>query len=366
VGRDGWRGRRARQCRDRDLNEGSQKNGRISRYVKLAVGIILSLVFLYLAARNVDFRKIPDTLGRVDYVLYGLSIAVYIVSLFIKAMQVRTMLSFGGRIRALPLVPPIIIGYYCNNIFPLKAGEVIRTSLVARKLSLSFWSAFSAMLLERSLDIVFVLLIALLTSFFVSFPGEVLVSIRGFVVFLFFVYAFFVALAVTVKRGGKALELLQKLVPGRFRAALRATIERFADGLWAIKRPLPLVGTLLFGSIFWLINMMSYWLRFQAFGLPSSPGVVGFFVVVIGLGVSIPSAPSYVGVFHLLVVFALGVFGVGKNEAFSFALISHAVDFVVMALLGNVAIVMEGISLKALKRSAAVKAAAGGAPNGTG
>jgi uncharacterized protein (TIRG00374 family) len=351
------------------LNDESHRpaGNRVSGHVKLGAGIVISAVFLYFAARNVDFARIPETLSRVDYPLYLLSILVYVFSFFVKALQVKIMLSFDGNVRTLPLVPPVMIGYYCNNIFPLKAGEVVRSSLIARKLSLPFWAVLSAMLLERSMDLVFVLLIALLTSFFIAFPVEVIVSIRGLVIFLIFVYAFFIILAVAVKKGWAAPGIVTRLLPERVRTYMGAMVMRLADGLWAIKKPAPLMGTLSVGLLFWIINMLGYYLRLEAFGLPASPTAVGFFIVVVGLGVSIPSAPSYVGVFHLLVVFALGVFNVSKDEAFSFALFSHAVDFVIVGILGNVSILLEGINMRALKKSASTAPLRdGGEANGAG
>lgn len=336
------------------MNDESQKptGKKIPGNLKLGAGIIISAVFLYFAARNVDFSQIPRTLSRVDYPLYLLSILVYVFSFFVKALQVKIMLSFDGSVRTMPLVPPVMIGYYCNNIFPLKAGEVVRSSLIARKLSLPFWAVLSAMLLERSLDLVFVLLIALFTSFFIAFPVEVIVSIRGFIIFLIIVYAFFIVLAVAAKKGWAAPGVMTRLLPEKVRSYVGTMVRRLADGLWAVKRPAPLVGTLSVGLLFWMINMLGYYLRLEAFGLPSSLTAVGFFIVVVGLGVSIPSAPSYVGVFHLLVVFALGVFNVSKDEAFSFALFSHALDFIVVGILGNISVVMEGMNLRALKKSA--------------
>jgi uncharacterized protein (TIRG00374 family) len=352
------------------LNDESHRPARkrISGNLKLGAGIVISALFLYFAARNVDFSRIPATLSRVDYPLYLLSILVYVFSFFVKALQVKIMLSFDRGARTMPLVPPVMIGYYCNNIFPLKAGEVVRSSLIARKLSLPFWAVLSAMLLERSMDLVFVLLVALLTSFFIAFPVEVIVSIRGLVIFLIFVYAFFITLAVAVKKGWAAPGLVTRLLPEKARSYVGTMVTRLADGLWAIKKPAPLLGTLTVGLAFWIINMLGYYLRLESFGLPCSFAAVGFFIVVVGLGVSIPSAPSYVGVFHLLVVFALGVFNVSKDEAFSFALFSHAVDFVVVGILGNISIVMEGINFRALRKSASAAPlqGAGRETNGTG
>ncbi len=337
-----------------EAKEKKPKKREIPGYAKFAAGLVFSLIFLYLAARNVDFSKIPEALAKVDYSLYGMSILLYMFSFLVKAFQVRIMLSFKKTLRTLSIVAPVIIGYYSNNIFPAKAGEVIRTTLIARKQSMPFWTVFSATLLERSLDLVFVLLIALGTSFFISFPREVLISIRGFVIFLIVLYALFITLAVLAKKKkGKTPGIIERLVPEKIRNTIGSTIMRVADGLWAVKKPGPLIGAFLVGLVFWTINLAGYYLRLRAFDLTTSPAVAGFLIVVVGLGVSIPSMPSYIGVYHWLVIFALGFFGISKDEAFSFALFTHALDFATVAILGNIAIIVEGISLKALKKSAA-------------
>ncbi|MFH1434428.1 MAG: lysylphosphatidylglycerol synthase transmembrane domain-containing protein [Pseudomonadota bacterium] len=333
-------------------NKPQKKN--FAKYAMFAAGLVFSLLFFYYAAKDVDFSKIPETLVKVDYTLYGLSILLYAFSFFVKAFQVRVMLSFKKVIRTLSVVSPIIIGYFCNNIFPAKAGEVIRTTLIARKQSLPFWTVFSATLLERSLDLVFVLLIALGTSFFISFPPEVLISIRSFVIFLIVLYAGLITLAVLAKKKkGETPRIVARLLPEKIRNKVRSTIVRLADGLWAVRKPRPLAGTFVVGLVFWIINLTGYYLRLRAFGFTVSPAVAGFVIVVVGLGVSIPSMPSYIGVYHGLIIFALGFFGIGKDEAFSFALFTHALDFVTVAILGNIAIVAEGLSLKALRKTAA-------------
>jgi hypothetical protein len=65
----------------------------------------------------------------------------------------------------------------------------------------------------------------------------------------------------------------------------------------------------------------------------------------VGLGVSIPSAPGYVGVFHAAAVIAVGLFGVPRPAAVGYALLFHASQIVPITLVGWLYLLRENMSL---------------------
>src|SRR5262249_56039948 len=70
------------------------------------------------------------------------------------------------------LTPAMMIGYMANNVLPLRAGEVVRVYVVARRWSASpgaaarshpFWTTLATLVVERVLDsLVVVLILAVL------------------------------------------------------------------------------------------------------------------------------------------------------------------------------------------------------------
>ena len=64
-----------------------------------------------------------------------------------------------------------------------------------------------------------------------------------------------------------------------------------------------------------------------------------------GLGVSMPSSPGYVGVFQAATVLALALFSVPRTEALSFSLIFHAAQYFPVTLFGLVLLLVEHVSL---------------------
>ena len=65
----------------------------------------------------------------------------------------------------------------------------------------------------------------------------------------------------------------------------------------------------------------------------------------VGLGISIPSAPGYVGVFHAAATLAVGLFGVTQSAGIGYALLFHASQILPVTLLGWLYLVREQMSL---------------------
>jgi len=65
----------------------------------------------------------------------------------------------------------------------------------------------------------------------------------------------------------------------------------------------------------------------------------------LGLGVSLPSSPGFVGVIQAATVLALALFSVPHAEALSFSLLFHASQFLPVTLCGLAFLLVEHVSL---------------------
>ena len=84
----------------------------------------------------------------------------------------------------------------------------------------------------------------------------------------------------------------------------------------------------------WLNGALAIYCLFQAFGLSLPFGAACFVGVAIALGVALPQAPGFVGVFHVAIENTLLLWGQDPQVAKSFALIFWMVSFVPVTLLG--------------------------------
>jgi uncharacterized membrane protein YbhN (UPF0104 family) len=120
----------------------------------------------------------------------------------------------------------------------------------------------------------------------------------------------------------------------------------------------------------WSVETAFYYLNLRAFGIGQTSGeavrAAVLVLVVVNLGIMIPSAPGYVGTYHALAMLALSAFGVEPTLAFSAALVMHAVQYLVVTGVGLFCLSREHISLRQLTRQSDRAEAAGANGNGTG
>jgi hypothetical protein len=165
-------------------------------------------------------------------------------------------------------------------------------------------------------------------------------------------YLGLVALAIIRVRGGKGIERLAARLPRAAGGWLVRTVDQLATGLRAVARPRTLLPTVLLVALFWVVALTGWHLRLQAFGLTDTFAAAPFVVLVVGLGISVPTAPSYVGVMHACIVFALAALAVDQDRSFPFAVFLHAVDFAFVGILGVAMMGLKSVSLARLRAAA--------------
>jgi hypothetical protein len=65
-----------------------------------------------------------------------------------------------------------------------------------------------------------------------------------------------------------------------------------------------------------------------------SPAAAYTVLIITALGVTLPTAPGFVGNYHYSCVLALTLFGIPKNDALTFAILLHFMQVMVTILLG--------------------------------
>jgi glycosyltransferase 2 family protein len=247
----------------------------------------------------------------------------------------------------------MMIGYMANNVLPLRAGEVVRVYVVARRWSASvgttarthpFWTTLATLVVERVLDSLAVVLILAVLVLVVPVPRFLEVAALVVLAIDLVGVAVLIALVTAPQACARLITRLSGRWPKLQRRAL-AAFETFVHGLDGIRTPshiLPLLG---WTVGVWLVPALAAWTVLFALNL-HLPFVAAWAVLAfVGLGISIPSAPGYVGVFHAAAVLAVGLFGVSRSDGFGYALLFHASQILPITLLGWLFMLREHMSL---------------------
>ncbi|MBI3636800.1 MAG: flippase-like domain-containing protein [Candidatus Rokubacteria bacterium] len=282
------------------------------------------------------------------------SIACALAGLWIRAQRWYYLFPPGSNPPG--LLAGIMIGYMANNVLPLRAGEALRVYVVARRwrargnASQGFWTTLATLVVERVLDGLAVVLILSTLLFFVSVPPVFAWAALALLSVDLCGMGVLFALAVAPERCRRLLMRLARRWP-RIEQRGLVIFERFAAGLAGIRCPAHAVPLLLWSIAVWVVAMLAAWTALLAVNL-HLPMLAGWTVLAfVGLGVSIPSAPGYIGVFHAAAAWALRIFAVPETTAVGYAILLHASQIIPITLIGWIFLLREHVSLTDASRT---------------
>jgi len=154
-------------------------------------------------------------------------------------------------------------------------------------------------------------------------------------------------------RREKALTIINKVLgklPGKFANKIDGLIHNFIDGFQIIT-DIRLLSYLFFlSAVIWLVDVLSIYMLLKSFGF-NLPVLASFVLMLILIvGIAIPTAPGYIGNWHFSCVVGLSLFGLAKADALSFAVVYHFLSMAVVVVLGVAFLPFNKFSISDMKQ----------------
>jgi glycosyltransferase 2 family protein len=163
-----------------------------------------------------------------------------------------------------------------------------------------------------------------------------------------------IALAVAPAPTRRVVARLTRRWPSLSRRAERG-VDMVLLGLEGVRCRAHLAPLLAWTVLIWVMGAVGAWFLLRAVHLDLTLTAGWTVMAFVGFGISIPSAPGYVGVWHAAAVLGLALFGVSQAVAVSYAVLYHASQFVPITLIGWLFLVREHVSLGEATRAPASK-----------
>jgi len=300
--------------------------------------VVVSAAALLLALRWSGWAPLLAVLRQVDYFVLVPAAAIYLISMAARALAWQVIL--GGRASLLQMLAALNQGYLMNNLLPWRMGELGRAILRGRRPGLSPAMVLSSIVVERLYDmsLAVALLLALSPAAFGASWAPRAALVGGLAVIL--------ALGVLwlVLARPQAVEWMLRRLPGGL-GRWQGLWENLRAGLASLRDARQLLAGFAWMVLSWALAGGEYWLVLRAF-VPEAQATWALLALCVSLlGVAIPSAPGYIGVFEASAVAALAVFHVDSSLALGYALILHGLHFGTTTLLGAAALAGEGETL---------------------
>ena len=323
---------------------------------KLWLGVGISLFFMVMTFRKIDFRQLMLAFKTVDIRFLMLAVVSTFVSYWFRAVRWRVLLIPLKATRLKNLFPATVIGYMANNLLPARLGEFVRAYSLARSEQLTSSSVFATLVIDRLCDGFSVLLILLVTLFTVQLPPGMAeqqrsLELGGYVIFgvytgaLFFLFALKKWNRTTIR----IVTILLKPLPERVAVKAVELIDAFTGGLRLSLHPAALGAVLLSSAAIWVAAIWPIDLVLRAFGIHLPAAASLFIMVFLVFAVMVPAAPGYIGTYHYACTSGLRAFEVGNEQALSVALVMHAIGFFPVIALGLWYLRRANLSLRSIR-----------------
>lgn len=308
------------------------------------VGLIISAAFLYFTLRGMKLDELWDTVRTAKYWWLIPGVAVYFIGVWVRTWRWHYLLRPIKKIPTNSMFSIVCIGYMGNNIYPARAGEVLRAAVLRQREDVPISVSLATVVVERLFDAVVMLgfvffnlpELARLThnSGFVGAINIRDLALWGAVLFVGALLVF-LAMAMFPRVTEKLVDwAVLRLVPERFRERTRGLTMKFLSGLESLRSPQEALMIFFTTVVIWLLETGKYWFVMHAF-----PFEVSFFALmlmngIVNLTTTLPSAPGYIGTFDAPGIALLQAYNVPGEIAAGYTLVLHGALWFPITLLG--------------------------------
>ncbi len=322
------------------------------RWIVLALGIIVSAFFLYLGLRGVNLEEVFKRISGANLIWLIPGVAVYFLAVWGRTWRWHYLLRPLKAVSLRSLFPIVVIGYMGNNVYPFRAGEVIRAYVLKRNEQVSISASLATIVVERIFDGLVMLIFVFAALPFAPIEQDWLRSIVVAGTVLFFgALAVFLFLAMRPVFARRVYSALLRPLPARVAHPIVDLLDRFMEGLESLRRPRDLFMTLVTSVFIWLTETTKYWFVMHAFNFEVSFFVLMIMTAVVNLATTLPAAPGYIGTFHGPGILVLETFGVVSDVAASYTIVLHAALWLPITLLGFYYLIRQGLSWRSFSEA---------------
>ena len=327
---------------------------------RAALGAVLSVALIYWTLRGISPQEVAERLSNADPLLFAMAVFCATAIFALRARRWQTILEpVAGTLSFGPLWRSTAIGMMVNNVVPARAGEIARAFALTRETRVPFATSLASLAVDRLFDAIVLLLLAATVLFDPSLSGAAQLAGRPLTSFAIgagtLVAALLVMLYTLVFFPAQLLalfELFARRVSPTVEERGRQVLQTFIDGLSVLRSPGRFAAVFAWTLAHWLLNAVGFWLGFKAVGISAPFSAALFLQAFIALGTAVPALPGFFGVFEYMSVQGLAIYGVGQQQAATWAIGYHLLSFVPITLIGAWYFTRLGVKLSDLQPAA--------------
>ena len=293
---------------------------KIKNMIIFFIGFLISTIIIVYLVNSFNYSTFNSIISKVNFAKIFLAMLLLVFSVYIRAIRWQLLIKNGSSVNF--LYKAELVGYFGNNIFPLRMGEFLRTYFVSVEYNLSKSKIFGTILLERILDMLGVsMLLFLLVFINYSFLFKINILL------LFAIFGISLVGIIGTYFSFRRKKTTYKIKKNKFILIINEIHKGFSnlnnENIFKI-----FITTI---SI-WFIYLLQLYLVQDSFNLGLNFSEIVILLVISTVAISIPALPGNFGTFEGAVFYSLSLFNIQDNFGFGFIL--HAVSFIPYTILG--------------------------------
>jgi hypothetical protein len=329
----------------RDVDLPGRAGGRWWPAVRLALGLLLSALGVWLVLRGVSLARVAAVLGQARLGLLAAAVAADLV--LAAAIAARWQLLFVPPLPARGRLFQILtITQLANAVLPGRPGALVRAYLAGQGRAGGMAESLTTIVGEKVVEGLGLGVVAVALLPFVPLPGWLRLTVAVGAGLLLAVLALFVGLAGHREAAMRGLARLLHRWPW-----LVARAGQVLDALGAWRQPRTVLALGAWSAAVWGVAAVRCQLVLWCLGIPA-PGTASLVILVLSQASSrLPASPAGIGVLHYASVLALSLYGVPADVALGYGVLYHLLIYLPTSLLGLFFLARWGLGLRRLERS---------------
>jgi len=311
----------------------------VFKILKLFFCCITSGVCLLFIFKKVDISDVKHILSQANYIWILIATGIGVLKMWISGFRWR---HFGFPCIQLSSKSSFYfyaIGTMTNMTLPFRAGDIVRTRMIADALKIPNTKVLGTIASEHMLDFITLcsLLVGCLTFYSYRWPTEVIPTVITFFIVAVFCFGGVFLLNKNTHIIKQFKSYISQILP-KFLLFLPNMIATFYSGFFQLGSFLNILKVLGLTACTWIAQGLWIYALLYSLGIVENYQLgfeaVAVLMVMMGIVIMIPSSPGYIGTFHLMVLLGLTQMGVPKSISLSYAILAHAHALAMAILIG--------------------------------
>ena len=305
----------------------------------LIFGIVVSLLALYFALKNVDLSSLLDSVLSANPAWMVVTLLSYAVHFWLKAIRWCDLLEPVKRIRIRQAYPVMMTGFFANNFLPAHLGEFVRMYVGSKIFQVRKTEVFGTIVLERILDFSIVALMfggALISGGAISHQ----LIFAGYVLLVITMLAW-VILFISLRYEQPVFRLITwflKPLPDRVGKRINEMLLLVLTAMHSMKSVRLVVRSVVLSMLQWVLVGLAIYAALKSVGVEIDMSGAAVTLAATVLAVSLPAAPGFFGTIQLAFVLALVPYGVSESDALAGSVIFHIISYSYVMISGVIAL----------------------------